>query len=72
MSDEPTVWQRNPDGSYSPAEPLGWQEEHGWLARFVFWVRGIEHCNDREGQGMKRFTMRQAMDDIHRTEDPND
>jgi len=29
---------------------MGWQEEHNWLARFIFWMRRIEHCNDREGQ----------------------
>jgi hypothetical protein len=27
---------------------MGWQEEHGWLARLYFWLRGIEHCNERE------------------------
>jgi len=44
------IYQQNPDGSWTPAEPIGWQEEHGWLARFIFWLRRIEHCNDREGQ----------------------
>lgn len=44
------VFRENEDGSYSPAEPIGWLEEHNWLQRFIFWVRGIEHCNDREGQ----------------------
>jgi len=43
-----TVYQRNPDGTWTPAEPIGWREEHNWLARLIFWVRGIEHCNDRE------------------------
>jgi hypothetical protein len=45
-----SVMQQNPDGSWSPAEPIGWQEEHGPLARLLFRARGIEHCNDREGQ----------------------
>jgi hypothetical protein len=36
-------------GGYSPAEPIGWREEHNLLARFILWVRGIEHCNDHEG-----------------------
>jgi hypothetical protein len=43
-------YEQAPDGSWVPATPLGWMEEHNWLARFIFWVRGIEHCNDREGQ----------------------
>jgi hypothetical protein len=44
------VYAQNPDGTYSPAEPMGWQEEHSWFARLIFWLRRIEHCNDREGQ----------------------
>ena len=44
------VYAQNPDGTYSPAEPMGWQEEHNWLQRLIFWLRRIEHCNDREGQ----------------------
>jgi len=38
------------DGSWSPAEPIEWKEEHNWLQRLIFWIQGIEHCNDREGQ----------------------
>lgn len=38
--------QQNPDGSWSPAEPLGWMEEHGPVARFIFWALRIPHCND--------------------------
>ena len=45
----PTM-QQNPDGTWSPAQPIGWREEHGWFARLIFRLRGIEHCNDREGQ----------------------
>lgn len=45
-----TVSKQNADGTWSLAEPIGWLEEHGWFARFVFWLRRIEHCNDREGQ----------------------
>lgn len=41
---------QNPDGTYSPVEPMGWREEHNWLARLIFWLRRIEHCNAREGQ----------------------
>lgn len=50
VGDGPTISQRNPDGTLSPVEPIGWREEHGWFARLVFWLRRIEHCNDREGQ----------------------
>jgi hypothetical protein len=46
----PQIYQQNADGSWTEAEPLGWLEEHNWLQRLIFWVRGIEHCNDREGQ----------------------
>ena len=45
-----TIYQQNPDGTYSPCEPMFWQEEHNLLARLIFWLRRIEHCNDREGQ----------------------
>ena len=45
-----SIQAQNPDGSYSPCEPMGWQEEHNWLARLIFWLRRIEHCNAREGQ----------------------
>ena len=44
------VYRQNDDGTYSPAMPMGLVEEHGWFARLVFWLRRIEHCNDREGQ----------------------
>lgn len=48
------TYQQNPDGSWTPAQPIGWREEHGLLARLVFWIRGVEHCNDREGQRRRR------------------
>lgn len=43
------VERQNDNGSWSPAEPLGWLEEHNRFQRFIFWLRRIEHCNDREG-----------------------
>lgn len=43
------VYAQNPNGTYSPAEPMGWVEEHNWLQRLIFWLRRVEHCNDREG-----------------------
>jgi hypothetical protein len=52
--------QQNPDGSWSPAEPLGWQEEHNLWQRLVLWVLGREHCNDREGQRRPRFGRRRS------------
>lgn len=45
------AYQQNPDGSWSPATPLPWLEEHGPVARFIFWVRGIGHC----GKPGRRF-----------------
>lgn len=52
------IYQQNPDGSWVLAEPEGWLEEHDRLSRFLFWVRGIEHCNDRAGQRRPRFWRR--------------
>lgn len=48
--------QQNPDGSWSPAVPLGWMEEHNLIQRAILWLRGVEHCNDREGQKRRRFS----------------
>lgn len=44
------IYQSDGKGGYELAQPIGWQEEHNWLARLIFWLRRIEHCNDREGQ----------------------
>lgn len=46
------TYQQNPDGSWSPAEPIGWLEEHGIVARFIFWLRGIGHCG-KPGRGVR-------------------
>ena len=46
--------QQAPDGSWHLAEPIGWQEEHGRIARALFWLRGIEHCNAQEGRRWRR------------------
>jgi hypothetical protein len=53
-----SVYRQNDDGSWSPAEPLGWGEEHNRFARLIFWLRRLEHCNDKEGQ--KRSTWRRG------------
>jgi hypothetical protein len=45
-----SIHQRQPDGSWVPAQPIGWQEEHSFIARLLFWVRRVEHCGDHEGQ----------------------
>ena len=47
--EERGVYRQNSDGTWSTAEPIGWQEEHGWPARLLFRLRGVGHCNDREG-----------------------
>ena len=39
-----STYQQNPDGSWAEAQPIGWREEHGWLARLWFWLRHVEHC----------------------------
>lgn len=38
------VMQQNPDGSWTEAQPIGWLEEHGRLARVIFAVIGVSHC----------------------------
>ncbi len=37
-------------GAWVPVQPIGWREEHTRFQRFLLWVLGREHCNDREGQ----------------------
>lgn len=55
--DRPPIMGSSDGGrTWYPVEPIGWQEEHNRLARFVFWLRRIEHCNDREGQRRARRT----------------
>lgn len=40
------TFQQNADGSWTPAKPIGWQEEHNLLQRFILWLRRIDHCKD--------------------------
>lgn len=42
-----TVYRRNEDGSFTPAEPLEWQEEHPWLVRVIYRLLGVSHCGKR-------------------------
>jgi hypothetical protein len=46
------IYQRMPDGSWQPAEPIGWQEEHNWLGRLILWLLRRPHCCDAE---MERY-----------------
>lgn len=39
--------QQNPDGSWSPATPLGWLEEHNIVQRLILAVLGRGHCGKR-------------------------
>jgi hypothetical protein len=39
--------QQNPDGSWSPATPLGWLEEHNAVQRLILFVLGRGHCGKR-------------------------
>lgn len=42
--------KQNLNGTYSLVEPMDRVEEHNWAQRLIFWLRRVEHCNDREGQ----------------------
>ncbi len=33
-----------PDGTWVPAESMGWQEEHNWLQRVLLWLLRRPHC----------------------------
>jgi hypothetical protein len=39
--------QQNPDGSWSPAVPLGWLEEHNAVQRLILLLLGRGHCGKR-------------------------
>lgn len=43
----PSPLVQTSNGSWVPAEPLPWLEEHSRLQRFVYWVRGVGHCGKR-------------------------
>lgn len=38
------AWIRRPDGSYEPATPIGWLEEHNRFASWLLALRGLDHC----------------------------
>jgi hypothetical protein len=40
--------QRNADGTWSPAEPYGWREEHNAFQRFVLWLLRRPHCRTED------------------------
>jgi hypothetical protein len=40
------IYQQNQDGTWSPAEPLGWLEEHNRWQRFWLWLLRRPHCSD--------------------------
>lgn len=42
-----STYRQNDDGSWSPAEPIGWLEEHGPIARLILLIRGRGHCGKR-------------------------
>lgn len=41
------VMKQNPDGSWSEAEPLGWQEEHIFPVRVIYKLLGLSHCGKK-------------------------
>jgi len=38
------IHRQNDDGSWSPAEPIGWLEEHNLFARVILFILGRPHC----------------------------
>lgn len=50
-----STYERQEDGSWVPATPMGWVEEHNWFQTFILWVMGKHHCNDKWGQKRSRF-----------------
>lgn len=50
------TYQQNEDGTWSPAVPMGWMEEHNWFQRLILWVMGRHHCNDSEMEKRSRLT----------------
>lgn len=42
-----SAWRQYDNGSWGEAEPLDWQEEHNWLARLIFAIRGVGHCGKK-------------------------
>lgn len=39
---------RNDDGTLTPAEPIGWREEHNLWQRFMLWATRVPHCSTAE------------------------
>ena len=38
------IYQHNADGSWTPAERVGWMEEHNRFQRVVLFILGVGHC----------------------------
>ena len=49
------MFRQEPDGSWMPAEPIGWLEEHNKIQRLYFWIMGYQHCCAQEGDKLPRF-----------------
>lgn len=41
------TYREDSNGNWVQAEPLGWLEEHGPIARALLFVLGIGHCGKR-------------------------
>ena len=54
------VYRQNSDGTYSPAPPEPWREEHNRLQRLILWARGVQHCNEHEDERRLRWADRIA------------
>lgn len=39
-----SVLRQNADGTWSPAEPVGWREEHNRFVRLLYWIIRRKHC----------------------------
>jgi len=49
-----SAYRQNQDGSYGPAEPMGWREEHNLFQRLILWLRRRPHCSDEAHQVLMR------------------
>jgi hypothetical protein len=43
-----STYQSDDDGrTWRPAEPIGWQEEHGIVGRCILAILGVSHCGKK-------------------------
>jgi hypothetical protein len=58
------TYRQNDDGSWSPAVPLGIQEEHNRFERLIFWLLRRPHCQPRVNNVPTQNILGAPMDDV--------